>query len=109
MEWQQILIAGISATAIIAAAAIPAAINARRAREHAEAMVEQVVPTNGTKLHEYVERTDQRLEELIRLVLEARDLGVRADAKLDAHVADVEPLKNAFIDHIQRPDAHGKS
>jgi hypothetical protein len=61
--------------------------NARAARASAAKVEEQVTPTNGTRLAEYIERTDGRLEHLIELVMEARDAAKDAATSTELHEA----------------------
>lgn len=95
---ENIIVALLGGLALVLAGVIPAAINAKKARKHAERMSDQITPSNGTKLHEYIENTDRRLEHLIELVIEARDEAAAARDRA-AEAANVAKMHEAVYRH----------
>jgi len=68
------------------------------ARTNAAYVKDQLAPSNGTKVIEYIEKNDKRMDELIELVIDARDQSAKAAIKA-AEAAALTQLHEAVFRH----------
>lgn len=71
---------------------------AEEAEKNAAYLKEQLAPSNGTRVIEYIEKNDERMESLIELIVETRDLSAEAAVKA-AEAAAAHQLHEALFRH----------